>query len=86
VARISRVIQQLDGKYPFLNVRLALLSRTLSPEENLHEFVGPFLPYSLLDTVVWLAHVTSAGSAYGSFLLLTTRRPKPVSLKVLTEH
>jgi hypothetical protein len=23
--------------------------------------VGPFLPYNLLDTVVWLAHVTSAG-------------------------
>jgi hypothetical protein len=32
------------GKYPFLNVRLALLSRTLSPGENLHDFVGPFLP------------------------------------------
>ena len=55
------------GKYPFLNVRLALLSRTLSPGENLHDFLGPFLPYSLLDTVVWLAHVTSAGwYAYGS--------------------
>jgi hypothetical protein len=40
------------GKYPFLNVRLALLSRTLSPGENLHDFVGPFLPYSFLDTVV----------------------------------
>jgi hypothetical protein len=39
------------GKYPFLNVRLALLSRTLSPGENLHDFVGPFLPYSLLDTL-----------------------------------
>jgi hypothetical protein len=50
------------GKYPFLNVRLALLSRTLSPGENLHDFVGPFFPYSLLDTVVWLAHVTSAGN------------------------
>jgi hypothetical protein len=49
------------GKYPFLNVRLALLSRTLSPGENLHDFVGPFFPYSLLDTVVWLSHVTSAG-------------------------
>jgi hypothetical protein len=49
------------------SVRLALLSRTLSPGENLHDFVGPFLPYSLLDTVVWLAHVTSAGwYAYGS--------------------
>ena len=43
------------GKYPFLNVRLALLSRTLSPGVNLHNFLGPFLPYSLLDTVVWLA-------------------------------
>jgi hypothetical protein len=42
------------GKYPFLNVRLVLLSRTLSPGENLHDFLGPFLPYSLLDTVVWL--------------------------------
>jgi hypothetical protein len=51
----------LLGKYPFFNVRLALLSRTLSPGENLHDFVGPFLPYILLDTVVWLAHVTSAG-------------------------
>jgi hypothetical protein len=39
------------GKYPFLNVRLALLSRTLSPGENLHDFLGPFLPYSLLDDV-----------------------------------
>jgi hypothetical protein len=48
------------GKYPFLNVRLVMLSRTLSLGENLHDFVGPFLPYSLLDTVVWLAHVTSA--------------------------
>jgi hypothetical protein len=47
------------GKYPFLNVRLDLLSRTLSPGENLHDFVGSFLPYSLLDTVVWIAHVTS---------------------------
>ena len=47
------------GKYPFLNVRLALPSRTLSPGENLHDFVGPFLPYSLLNTVVWLAHMTS---------------------------
>jgi hypothetical protein len=28
---------------------------------NLHDCLGPFLPYSLLDTVVWLAHVTSAG-------------------------
>jgi hypothetical protein len=44
-----------------LNVRLALLSRTLSPGENLHDFVGLFLPYSLLDTVAWLVHVTSAG-------------------------
>jgi hypothetical protein len=44
------------GKYPFLNIRLALLSRTLSPGENLHDFVGPFLPYSLLDTVAWLVH------------------------------
>jgi hypothetical protein len=44
-----------------LNVRLALLSRTLSPGENLHDFVGPCLPYSLLDTVVWLARMTSAG-------------------------
>jgi hypothetical protein len=25
------------------------------------DFLGPFLPYSLLDTVAWLAHVTSAG-------------------------
>jgi hypothetical protein len=50
-----------SGKYPFLNVRLALLSRTLSPGENLHDFVGPFLPYSLFATVVWLAHVTYAG-------------------------
>ena len=49
------------GKYPFLNVRLALLSRTLSPGENLHDFLGPFLPYSLLDTVGWLAHVTYVG-------------------------
>jgi hypothetical protein len=49
------------GKYPFLNVRLVLLSRTLSPGDTLHDFVGPFLPYRLLDTVVWLAHVTSAG-------------------------
>jgi hypothetical protein len=57
---IQKVIKQ--GKYPFLNVRLALLSRTLSPGENLHDFVGPFLPYSLLDTVVWLAHVTSEPS------------------------
>jgi hypothetical protein len=39
------------GKYPFLNVRLALLSRTLSPGENLHDFLGPFLPYSLLDII-----------------------------------
>jgi hypothetical protein len=30
-------------------------------KQNLHDFLGPFLPYSLLDTVVWLAHVTSAG-------------------------
>jgi hypothetical protein len=28
------------GKYPFLNVRLALLSRTLSPGENLHDLLG----------------------------------------------
>jgi hypothetical protein len=49
------------GKYPVFNVRLALLSRTLSPGENLHDLLGPFLPYSLLDTVVWLAQVTSAG-------------------------
>jgi hypothetical protein len=49
------------GKYPFLNVRLALLSRTLSPGENFHDFLGPSLPYSLLDNIVWLAHVTSAG-------------------------
>ena len=49
------------GKYSFLNVRLALLSRTICPVENLHDFVGQFLPYSFLDTVVWLAHVTSAG-------------------------
>jgi hypothetical protein len=40
---------------------LALLSRSLSPGENLHDFLGPFLPYSFLDTVVWLADVTSAG-------------------------
>jgi hypothetical protein len=49
------------GKYPFLNVRLALLSRTLSPGEGLHNLQGPFLPYSLLDTVALLAHVFSAG-------------------------
>jgi hypothetical protein len=53
--------REMLGKYPFLNVRLALLSRTLSPGETLHDLLGPFLPYSLLDTVVWLAHVTSAG-------------------------
>jgi transposase InsO family protein len=46
------------GKYPFLNVRFPFLSRTLSLGENLHDYLGPFLPYSLLDTVVWLAHVT----------------------------
>jgi hypothetical protein len=39
------------GKYPFLNVRLSLLSRTLSPGEHFHDCLGPFLPYSLLDTV-----------------------------------
>jgi hypothetical protein len=33
----------------------------LSPGENFHDLLGPFLPYSLLYTVVWLAHVTSAG-------------------------
>ena len=49
------------GKYPFLNIRLALLSRTRSPGEHLHDLLGSFLLYSLLDTVVWLAHVTSAG-------------------------
>jgi hypothetical protein len=49
------------GMYHFMNVRLALPSRTRSPGENFHDFLGPFLPYSLLDTVVWLAHVTSAG-------------------------
>jgi hypothetical protein len=50
VYKIEPILKKI--KYPFLNVRLALLSRTLSPEENLHDFVGPFLPYSLLDTVV----------------------------------
>jgi hypothetical protein len=50
------------------------MSRTLSPGENLHDFVGPFLPYSLLDTVVWLAHVISAGGM--------PMRPTPVSLNV----
>jgi hypothetical protein len=65
------------GKYPFLNVRLALLSRTLSPGENLHDFVGPFLPYNLLDTVVWLAHVTSAD---GQVLVDMYRRVIPISM------
>jgi hypothetical protein len=45
---------------------------TLSSGENLHDFVGPFLPYSLLDTVVWLAHVTSAGGM--PMVLWTVRR------------
>jgi hypothetical protein len=49
------------GKYPFVNVRVALLSRILSLGDNLHDFLGTFLPYNLLDTVVWLAHMTSAG-------------------------
>jgi hypothetical protein len=55
VERFNRTLK--TNKYSFLNVRLALLSRTLSPGENLHDVLGPFLPYSLLDTVVWLAHV-----------------------------
>jgi hypothetical protein len=38
-----------------------LLSRTLSLREHLHDCFGPFLPYSILDTGVWLAHMTSAG-------------------------
>jgi hypothetical protein len=54
---------QLDGRIgeQYLVDRLALLSRTICPVENLHDFVDPFLPYSFLDTVVWLADVTSAG-------------------------
>jgi hypothetical protein len=35
------------GKYPFLNVRFALLSRTLSPGENLHENNGKEDEYSI---------------------------------------
>jgi hypothetical protein len=98
------------GKYTFLNIPLALLSRTRSQVASGSDIqnpstagslnrtykseasrfeasvlqmapsdtdstsswiafgkkiprseIGPFLPYSLLDTVVWLAHVTSAG-------------------------
>jgi hypothetical protein len=40
------------GKYPFLNVRFALLSRTRSPGTNLQDFLDPFRPYSLFATVV----------------------------------
>jgi hypothetical protein len=42
-------------------IETILKKRKKGPGEHLHDFLGSFLLYSLLDTVVWLAHVTSAG-------------------------
>jgi hypothetical protein len=79
------------GKYPFLNVRLALLSRTLSSGENLHSFSNQGgVRYVYRQT----KELNLSTEYFKSFsknttctsLPLTTRRPTPESLKVLTEH
>jgi hypothetical protein len=62
VERFNRTLKTKMWKYFTHRETLTYVDvLSLSPGENLHDFLGPFLPYSLLDTVVWLAHVTSAG-------------------------
>jgi hypothetical protein len=40
------------GKYPFVNVRVALLSRTLSLGDNLHDFIFCLLKYLLINQII----------------------------------